>query len=116
MVKIIEYVQCDCEKGKLELIASTQQAGSIYVSDSKGSRECGTFRATHFYGCSQCDAVYKVHSEHPSISWEDIFLKHLVNYKGSLTREEIKQSASKCHGEIRPEDEERIIKKRSETK
>lgn len=106
MVRIIEFVQCDCEQGKLEHIASTRAEGSVYSSE-KG--ECGTFRATHFYGCNNCNAIYTNYSGTHIITESDIILNRVREYKGSLTREELKQYTLKCKGRITKEDAERII-------
>lgn len=108
MVKEVRYLQCDCEEGKLEHIASTKGEGSI--NSMRG--ECGTYRSTHFFGCNKCDAVYRIYSAQPSVNWEDIFFERLRKYEGKLTKEEIKQYASECKGGIKSEDEERIMKRR----
>lgn len=118
MVKIIEFVQCDCKEGKLELIASTQKTNADLPPMTYGEQ-----KATYYYGCDKCDAVYAKFSEKSFISHTDLHedfqigdkiipFKELRKYNGALTKEEIKKYAGEFIGLITAEEEKKIIAER----
>lgn len=119
----IHYVQCDCEQGKLELIASTNPAGSILMHNENGIEECGIFRATYFYGCDKCETIYAKYSHDDRIDISDLYkdmiiagkiikLQILRKYEGPLTKEEIIKYIRTFKGRITAEDEKKIIAER----
>lgn len=121
MVKSVEYIECDCKEGRLEYIASTARWERI------PGQIMSEPQATYFYGCSKCDAIYSRIGNDRIIRdtdlWLDVHIGDTVirmqvlrRYEGKLTKEEIIAYAKECYREIDPEDEAKIIKKRSETK
>lgn len=95
----IEYDQCDCNKGRLELIAATT---------TFWARGFGTQR--EYFGCDKCYRIYERKIDRgpymaPNIS--EFFM-----YKGKLTREEIKAFAHNGIGEITDDLERKIINER----
>lgn len=105
MVKKVEYIECDCKKGRIEVIANTATDGNKGWSDNKIE-----WSNTFFLICNKCDNVYKVNGHmydcHPVFSHEDITL-----YKGKLTRQQIKEYIHNIKGEFKPKDEKSIIAK-----
>src|SRR4030043_227771 len=107
MPKRIAYIQCDCEKGKLERIAETDVApGNSFHQD---------MRYTTFYSCNVCDRIftrarikhynegYRAHDAWKSLGF--------IPYAGKLTREEIMRFAPQYKGGINEHKEKKITQK-----
>lgn len=111
MPKEIKFVQCDCEKGKLEPIASTKVSWGFSCGDD------GTH--TIFYGCDSCERIFTRQRNIPAISTPENYLNHepvsysdYSAYDGKLTKEELIKNAQEHFGYFSSRCEKEIIEKR----
>jgi len=103
MPEQISYVRCDCKKGKLEEIASTEISWGFACGDGGDQ--------TLYYGCNSCSNIYARERSIPGYPGEDHFSDYQP-YEGKLTKEELINNAKKHFGNIYPWEEKKIIKKR----
>lgn len=97
MPKIIKIIQCDCKKGTLEKIATTQ----VKIGPRLGYPSYQTL----FYACDSCPAVFSRLREIKRVDsgWstdkDESSYTRFEQYKG-LTKEELIQHAEKYQGDI----------------
>lgn len=81
MVRKVEYFECDCVKGKLEEIAST---------DGESHRPGESYRHTEYFGCNACGALFQRYVRHPAIGDSNEWKPgEFRAYAGKVIREEI---------------------------
>lgn len=111
MPKEVTYIECNCEKGRLEKIAETEmeRGHSGDPSDWK----------TTFYECDTCKIIFekRYYREYDYYNpetnkEEDLETEEWLPYKGKLTKNEIIRFAPKHEGFFRDFDEKPIIKLR----
>ncbi|PLX27257.1 hypothetical protein C0583_04460 [Candidatus Parcubacteria bacterium] len=104
MPKIINYVECDCEKGKLTEFAET----SIYTSsDSKGNRfnEC-----SEFWQCDKCLSIFqRDKSKNALDDTSKTVYQEFIKLTFSTTKEEIIDITGQIFGCFLPMHEDLII-------
>ena len=109
MVKQINYYQCDCERGKLEVIAKTQyKEGRCSAHDAYTPEG---WPMTLFLKCDRCNMVYtapatgSVGNPINGITHE----RNIQPYRGRLSEHQIRRYIPQINGEFKEEDEERIL-------
>ena len=110
MVSQVNYYQCNCGQGRLEVIAKTQyQEGRPSLQDAYTSEG---WPNTFFLKCSTCNQLYEAAGdEHlsagpiPGITGE-----HMIqSYTGRLSESQIRTYVPQHRGQFKQVDEDRIL-------
>jgi len=93
MVNKVEYIGCDCGKGRLTLVAKTKPGQKLRNKDK-----------TAFFGCDVCDKLYRA-----DFQGESPDVKDIVPYTGKLARQEIAANIQGIEGIFSDNHEAEII-------
>ncbi len=94
MAERIDYIKCDNDEGKLELLARTEPFSGL----GRASENMDVYMSTYFFICKECNLIYRavVSGKH----WDNSKAISLKPYEGRLSRKQIVEEVPKLRGEI----------------
>jgi len=112
MARKVEYYKCDCEDGKLEIIAKSQSNSDAWDIGNKYAH------STYFLECNKCGQLYFAYGnekieKNPLIDVTEPWM--MYKYKGQLVKAEITEHVPLLRGILIQSDEAGIIAKRKAT-